>query len=123
MSMTKQETEATARPRGDWVEASVWTERMLAALENGVTGGKWYSLIDTVSAPGTLQAAWGRVAANGGAAGVDRMSIERFQAKEQQYLEELSQALREGRYHPMAVRRVQIPKGQGQMRPLGVCPT
>ena len=46
MSMTKQETETTAQPRWDWVEASVWTERMLAALDNGVTGGKWYSLID-----------------------------------------------------------------------------
>jgi len=40
VSMTKQETEATARPRWDWVEASVWTERLLAALGNGVTGGK-----------------------------------------------------------------------------------
>ena len=27
-----------------WVEASVWTERMLAALENGVRGGKWLAL-------------------------------------------------------------------------------
>ena len=24
-----------------WVEAEVWSERMLAALENGVKGGKW----------------------------------------------------------------------------------
>ena len=31
-----------------WVEASVWNERMLAALENGVKGGKWFSLIDKV---------------------------------------------------------------------------
>ncbi len=31
---TKQGTEA-----GSWVEASIWTERMLAALENGVKGG------------------------------------------------------------------------------------
>ena len=120
MSMTKQETETTAQPRWDWVEASVWTERLLAALDNGVTGGKWYSLIDKVSAPRTLQAAWERVAANGGAAGVDRMSIERFQAKEQSYLEELSRALQEGQYQPMAVRRVQIPKGPGQTRPLGI---
>ena len=120
MSMTKQETETTAQPRWDGVEASVWTERMLVALETGVTGGKWYSLIDKVSAPRTLQAAWDRVAANGGAAGVDRMSIDRFRAKEQPYLEELSQALREGSYQPMAVRRVQIPKGPGQTRPLGI---
>jgi hypothetical protein len=38
---TKQGTEA-----GSWVEASIWTEHMLAALENGVKGGKWFSLID-----------------------------------------------------------------------------
>ena len=44
MSMTKPETEALAQPRWAWVEASVWTERMLAALENGVSGGQWYSL-------------------------------------------------------------------------------
>jgi hypothetical protein len=37
---TKQGTEAHSG-----VEASIWTERMLAALENGVRGGKWFSLI------------------------------------------------------------------------------
>ncbi|MGH8546483.1 MAG: hypothetical protein ACREX3_23280, partial [Gammaproteobacteria bacterium] len=34
-----------------WVEASVWTERMVLALENGVKGGCWYSLMDKVYAP------------------------------------------------------------------------
>ena len=34
-----------------WVEASVWTERMLSALGNGVKGGKWFSLMDKVFAP------------------------------------------------------------------------
>jgi RNA-directed DNA polymerase len=29
-----------------WVELSIWTERMLTALDTGVKGGKWYSLID-----------------------------------------------------------------------------
>src|SRR5712691_7165371 len=33
-----------------WVEASVWTERMVSALENGVKGGRWYSLMDNPSA-------------------------------------------------------------------------
>ncbi len=38
---------AEARSSGwEWVEATVWTERMLAALGNGVKGGKWYSLIE-----------------------------------------------------------------------------
>jgi len=116
---------ATARPEADpddprtwsWVEASVWTNRMLAALGNGVRGGKWHSLIDKVYASQTLWAAWQRVAANHGAAGIDRMSIERFEANAECYLAEL---LREGSYQPDPVRRVYIPKGKGKTRPLGI---
>ena len=119
---------ATARPETDsddprtwsWVEASVWTERMLAALGNGVRGGKWHSLIDKVYAPQTLWAAWQRVAANAGAAGIDRMSIERFEANAERYLAELERALQKGSYQPDPVRRVHIPKGQGKTRPLGI---
>ena len=29
------------RGRWSWVEPSVWTQRMLTALEEGVKGGKW----------------------------------------------------------------------------------
>ena len=36
-----------------WIEAGVWTERMLSALGNGVKGGKWYALTDKVYAPAT----------------------------------------------------------------------
>ena len=103
-----------------WVEASVWTERMLSALGNGVKGGKWFSLMDKVFAPKTLAAAWMKVRANKGAAGVDGQSIERFAAKAEDYLAELSAALREGSYRPQAVKRVDIPKGDGRTRPLGI---
>ncbi len=37
------------RPRKDrwnWVEQTIWTEKMLIALDNGVKGNKWISLID-----------------------------------------------------------------------------
>jgi RNA-directed DNA polymerase len=61
----------------NWMEACVWTERMVSALVNGVKGGRWYSLMDKVFAPATLEAAWEKVWANDGAAGVDRQSIER----------------------------------------------
>jgi hypothetical protein len=44
--MAKQEAETCDPATWDWVEASVWTDRMLAALGNGVKGGKWYSLFD-----------------------------------------------------------------------------
>ena len=93
---------------------------MLSALVNGVKGGKWYALIDKVHAPKTLTAAWEKVQANDGAAGVDGQSIERFAAKPEEYLAELSAALREGTYRPQAVRRVEIPKGDGKTRPLGI---
>jgi RNA-directed DNA polymerase len=103
-----------------WVEASVWNERMLAALENGVKGGKWFSLIDKVYRAETLKAAWQRVEANAGAAGVDGQSVERFAVRAEMYLEELSTALKKGTYRPQPVRRVEIPKGGGKFRPLGI---
>jgi RNA-directed DNA polymerase len=103
-----------------WVEASVWTDRMVSALVNGVKGGRWYSLMDKVLAPDTLEAAWGKVQANKGAAGVDGQSIARFDARAELYLTELSTALREGSYRPQPIRRVEIPKGDGKTRPLGI---
>ena len=51
-------------------EASVWTERMVSALVNGVKGGRWYSLMDKVYAPATL-ARVDKGPGQRGAAGVD----------------------------------------------------
>lgn len=116
---TKQGAEACGRD-WSWVEASVWTERMLAALENGVQGGKWFSLIDKVYRAETLRAAWKKVEGNGGAAGVDRQSVKRFAMRAERYLEELSTALKKGSYRPQPVRGVEIPQGGGKFRPLGI---
>jgi RNA-directed DNA polymerase len=110
----------THRGNWRWVEATVWNERMLAALENGVKGGQWFSLIDKVYRAETLKAAWQKVAAKGGAAGVDGQSVKRFAARAEMYLKELSIALERGTYRAMAVRRVEIPKGRGKVRPLGI---
>jgi RNA-directed DNA polymerase len=93
---------------------------MLAALGNGVRGGKWFSLIDKVYRPQTLKAAWHKVKSNAGAAGVDGQSVERFESRAEQYLEELEQALKAGQYRPQPIRRVEIPKGGGKLRPLGI---
>ncbi len=103
-----------------WVEAGVWTERMVSALENGVKGGRWYSLMDKVYAPATLSLAWAKVQSRGGAAGADGQSLDRFAARSDDYLAELSTALRTGRYRPQPVKRVEIPKGDGRTRPLGI---
>jgi RNA-directed DNA polymerase len=104
-----------------WVEPSVWTERMLTALERGVKGGRWYSLMDKVYSPDNLQAAFERVKKNKGAAGVDRVTIERFGTNLSDNLERLAGKLAEGTYRPQAIRRVWIPKPGGrEKRPLGI---
>ena len=102
-----------------FVPAPIWTEAMLVALQTGVKGGKWHSLIDKVSRLETLVLGWAQVERNAGAAGVDRMSVERFAQARDCYLAELARALRDGSYRPQPVRRVYIPKGRGQ-RPLGI---
>lgn len=104
----------------DWIDRDIWTERMLAALGNGVKGNKWFSLIDKVYRPQTLEAAWQQVKANKGAAGIDGQSIERFAANAERYLSELAQDLKAGRYQAAPVRRVEIPKAGGKTRPLGI---
>jgi RNA-directed DNA polymerase len=93
---------------------------MLAALGNGVKGGKWFSLIDKVYRIETLEAAWHKVKGNAGAPGVDGQSVEKFSARGEIYLEELERALRTGEYRPQPIRRVEIPKGGGKLRPLGI---
>jgi RNA-directed DNA polymerase len=93
---------------------------MVSALVNGVKGGKWYSLMDKLIRPATLEAAWQKVARNKGAAGVDGQSIERFAVQAERYLQELQAVLKEGSYRPCPVKRVEIPKGDGRTRPLGI---
>jgi RNA-directed DNA polymerase len=118
----KQEGDAAGgQPRTWWwAEASIWTDRMVSALGNGVKGGKWFSLVDKAIRPTTLEAAWRKVARNKGTAGVDGQGIERFAAGAERYLTELHESLKNGSYRPSPVKRVEIPKGGGQTRPLGI---
>ena len=87
------------RLRWGWAEPSVWTDRMLTALENGVKGGVWFSLIDKVYSPANLLASYAKVAANGGAPGVDHVTVEEFGKRLAGNLDELV-AQTEGRHFP-----------------------
>lgn len=94
---------------------------MLTALENGVKGGIWFSLIDKVWSLPNLGSAFMKVAANAGAAGVDHVSVEEYASHLSTKLSALSDQLRTGSYRPQAVRRVYIPKpGSKEGRPLGI---
>jgi RNA-directed DNA polymerase len=67
-----------------------------------------------------LEAAWKKVARNKGAAGVDKISVKRFEAGKLRYLGELEEELRSGKYQASPVRRVYIGKSATKKRPLGI---
>jgi len=116
---TKQVEEAATE--WTWVEPAIWTDRMLEALERGVKGGKWFSLIDKIYRLKTLKRAWGQVRANDGAPGEDQVSIADYERHTESNLKRLSQKLKDGTYEPRAVRRTWIPKPGGtEERPLGI---
>lgn len=109
------------RGRWSWVEPQVWTDRMLTALEAGVKGGQWFSLIDKVYDSRNLESAYQRCKRNQGSAGVDHVTIAQFTAHLTQNLESLSRSLKDGSYRPQGIRRVWIPKpGSSEKRPLGI---
>ncbi|MCE7911651.1 MAG: group II intron reverse transcriptase/maturase [Candidatus Brocadia sp. AMX3] len=117
----KQDGEVQIREKWRWTEPSVWTERMLTALEKGVKGGKWFSLVDKVYSSENLRASWEKVRSNEGAAGVDRQSIEAYEKEAEKNLVELEKILRAGSYRAKPVKRVWIPKiGSKEKRPLGI---
>ena len=89
----------------------------LLQLEHGTSSTE---LLERILCPENLQQAWLRVKANGGAAGVDGMTIAQFPAFARQYWPELRSRLLAGTYHPQPVRRVFIPKPNGDLRPLGI---
>jgi len=94
---------------------------MLTALETGVKGGTWFSLMDKVYASGNLRAAFARAKANQGAPGADRQTIEMFDARLAENVQRLEESLRNGTYRPQAVLRTYIPKpGSRERRPLGI---
>ena len=94
---------------------------MLTALERGVKGGVWFSLIDKVYRLPNLTAAFNKVEANRGAAGCDHQTIAMYEADLEANLCDLSGQLGRGVYKPQKIRRVHIPKpGSRALRPLGI---
>jgi len=109
--------------RWAWAEPAVWTLRMLTALEEGVRGGKWFSLIDKASSRRMLDRAFELIESKGKgkAVGVDRQTVEMYGERQEEQTEYLAKALKEGSYQPSAIRRVLLPKpGSKEKREIGV---
>ena len=101
----------TTKPSG-----RVIAQRLLQ-LEQGASSD---DLLERILAPENLRQAGSRVKANGGAAGVDGMTMAQFPAFARPYWEEIRSRLLAGTYHPAPVRRVYIPKPNGKLRPLSI---
>mgnify|MGYP006293565059 CR=1 FL=1 len=105
----------------NWVEPNAWTNSMLKALDRGVKGGKWYSLMDKLYRVKLLKSSFYKVKENNGAAGVDHVTVDHYEKNLEENLKKLSSDLKEGNYKPQPVKREYIPKpDRSEKRPLGI---
>ena len=80
---------------------------------------KHHSLTGRITLPLMYQA-FRRVKRNRGAAGVDKVSIDMFEANLADNLHALMGSLKRGTFQPLPTRRKYIDKGGGKLRPLGI---
>ncbi len=77
-------------------------------------------LMKEVLDKGNLEEALKQVMQNKGAAGIDGMTVEELPAYLKENWKRIRKELMEGKYAPLAVKRVEIPKATGGVRQLGI---
>jgi len=91
----------------------------LAAKRNSKR--RFHALYDKVYKVGTLRLAWQRVKKNKGSAGIDEVTIKQVEENGiEKLIEKIQYNLKQGKYNPLPVKRVYIPKKDGSKRPLGI---
>lgn len=110
--------ERPQQPRGEAPQALRGGKEPTAASDTGRSGAS--DLMERVLAPANLRKALARVRKNKGSPGVDGMSTEDLPAYLREHWKRLKSELLTGHYQPLPVRRVEIPKPGGGMRPLGI---
>ena len=108
---------------------SVEPGRYVGALDRGKmaessaanTDDQVDNLMEKILSRNNLNAAYKKVKANKGAGGVDGMQVDELLPYLKQHGDELIQQIRDGKYKPNPVRRVEIPKEEkGKVRKLGI---
>ena len=79
-----------------------------------------YGMLEFILLPSNLNASYKSVMRNKGAGGIDKMSVESLKGYLVKQKEELLTSIREGKYQPSPVRRVEIPKENNGKRLLGI---
>jgi RNA-directed DNA polymerase len=79
-------------------------------------------LLEQILSRDNLNRAYKQVKRNKGAGGIDGMQVDELLPYLREHKDELVQSLRDGKYRPKPVRRVEIPKENGKTRKLGIPP-
>jgi RNA-directed DNA polymerase len=119
--MVKAGTSKADLPGGDPADAMTLTRR--ASVRNAPPSAdlqRTSTLLEAVMDPANLNTAWRRVKANGGAPGVDGITIDDFPDWMRIHWSALREAVLNGTYRPQPVLRVVIPKASGGKRLLGI---
>jgi RNA-directed DNA polymerase len=105
----------------DTIDAARQLQRALYRAAKASAERRFHALYDKVYRKDILERAWREVKANGGAAGIDGVTIKQVEQEGVEgLLAKLAEELRDGVYRPQPVRRVYIPKADGRQRPLGI---
>ncbi|HOS71955.1 MAG TPA: group II intron reverse transcriptase/maturase [Bacteroidales bacterium] len=122
--MQKISTPSDNCPRKDRTasESYAGVQTFIGITENNLIevrfGGD--DLLERIVSPTNLNRAYKQVMSNRGSGGVDRMRTEELLPWLHRHKESLINSLMDGTYRPCPVLRVEIPKGNGQTRPLGI---
>lgn len=101
-------------------EARVWSSRRMKETDNTNRKKHRTDLLERIVAESNVSEAIKRVKRNKGAGGIDGMGVQALTDYMIKHQDELKQKILRGKYKPKAVRRVDIPKANGQSRQLGI---
>ncbi len=117
-----KKAERLERPRriGGGTAERTGLARQADTARAGETGDGAVVSMEEVVRRENVTAAYQRVVRNGGAPGVDGVTVDELKGYCQAHWERIRQELLEGLYQPQAVRKVEIPKPEGGRRLLGI---